>query len=599
MCSALEVWPALAVTVPLLWDLPPRSPHSRAIEMPELSESITAIREGAKEDRFTYLTILQYHVHTPGVLPTLNEVLQNADLTSEIGWDLVQMLIGIDGYETCLETVARLGNPREVIIKVMETLAALAKPFKEDQDDDKTSETSHFGLKPSDVPGRLISLIGILAILQRRIKTKHPSRFLGPSLVSVLEAYRPTPEVTAAVINLVRSLSGRVRPPLPTRTSSIDVANPDESGDVSKNAPDPEAEQEAPKEESLNRRLLQSFTTCILQRYVNVHQMQWSRRLLEVYHPDRIIPGTMTATQAFREDQMLQNLDAVTGQLVALLRDLGIDDCSAAFVREVLCHPSDANPLPDLDNFESVDDIHLSQGGAACLIAYWIFSADSFQADSPDPKMHLFPDHLDMMRLFLGTNPNTEIASNPGVADALLAIGLGLHHRGLVSAKETEDAAYMVYHHNLTLIAVFHPDIQVRNAATRFAGTLLHCDPDDESRLDILQDLLENCQFASLKACAVQWLQEEIISAKKDNVSNIFSKPEVIEKLQYEIFPDSNLLLIWRMMNFLNIGERTNSSSTRSRISRTFSSMAAKTWSQLAWARQLTSALPSPWLPPQ
>ncbi|KAI0527939.1 YAP-binding/ALF4/Glomulin [Xylaria bambusicola] len=507
--------------------------------MPELSESITAIQEGAKEDRFTYLTILQYHVNTPGALPALDEVLQNADLTSEIGWDLVQMLIGIDGYEPCLETVARLGNPREVIIKVMETLAALAKPFKEDPDGDKPDETSHFGLKPSDVPSRLISLIGVLAILQRRIKTKHPSRFLGPSLVSVLEAYQPTPEVTAAVINLVRSLSGRVRPPLPTRTSSINVANPDESGDVSKNAPDPEAEQEEPKEESLKRRLLQSFTTCILQRYVNVHQMQWSRRLLEVYYPGRLIPGRMTATQAFREDEVLQNLDAVTGQLVALLRDLGIDDCSAAFVREVLCHPSDANPLPDLDNFESVDDIHLSQGGAACLIAYWIFSADSFGADSPDPKMHLFPDHLDMMRLFLGTNPNDEITNNPGVADALLAIGLGLHHRGLISSKETEETAYMVYHHNLTLIAVFHPDIQVRNAATRFAGTLLHSDPDDESRLDILQDLLENCQFASLKACAVQWLQEEIISAQKNNVSNVFSKPEVIERLQYEIFPDA------------------------------------------------------------
>ncbi|KAJ3553787.1 hypothetical protein NPX13_g10795 [Xylaria arbuscula] len=506
--------------------------------MPELSESITAIRDGAKEERFTYLTILEYHIKTPGVLPTLDEVLQNADLTSEIGWDLVQMLIGVDGYETCLETVARLGNPREVIIKVMETLAVLAKPFDEDQDDDEPDK-AHFGLKPSEVPGRLISLISVLAILQRRIKTKHPSRFLGPSLVSVLEAYQPTPEVTAAVINLVRSLSGRVRPPLPTRTSSINVANPDEHGDVSKNAPDPEAEQEAPKEESLKQRLLQSFTTCILQRYVNVHGMQWSRRLLEVYQPGRIIPGRMTAMQAFREDETLQKRDAVVGQLVALLGDLGIDDCSTAFVREVLCHPNDASPLPDLENFDSVDDIHLSQGGAACLIAYWIFSTDAFDADSPDPAMHLFPDHLDMLRLFLGTDPNNEITNNPGVADALLAIGLGLHHRGLISAKETEDNTYMAYHHFLTLIALFHPDIQIRNAATRFAGTLLHADPDDESRLDILQDLLENCQYASLKACAVQWLQEEIVLAQKESKSNIFSKPEVIEKLQYEVFPDA------------------------------------------------------------
>lgn len=284
--------------------------------MPELSESVTAIREGAKEDSFTYLTILQYHANTPGILPTLNEVLQDADLTREIGWDLVQTLIPLDGCEDCLETVARLGNPREVIIKVMETLGVLARLLQEARDETVEHESDPAAPKPSDIPDRLIVLIGMLAILQRRIKTRHPSRFLGPSLVSVLEAYQPTPEMTTAVINLVRSLSGRIRPPLPTRTSSIDVANPDENGDFSKNAPDPEAENEDPEEQMLNRILLQSFATCVLQRYVNKHEMQWSPRLLEVYQPEKIIPGKVTTTQSFREDEVLQKRDAVVGQLV-------------------------------------------------------------------------------------------------------------------------------------------------------------------------------------------------------------------------------------------------------------------------------------------
>ncbi|KAJ2985812.1 hypothetical protein NUW58_g5334 [Xylaria curta] len=513
--------------------------------MPELAESVTAIREGAKEDPFTYLTILQYHINTPGILPTLNEVLQNADLTREIGWDLVQTLIAVDGCEDCLETVARLGNPREVIIKVMETLAALSKRLEEAEgdaaDEGHGEEDSHSILKPIDIPGRLMTLIGMLAILQRRIKTKHPSRFLGPSLVSVLEAYQPTPEMTTSVINLVRSLSGRIRPPLPTRTSSIDVANPDEYGDGSKNAPDPEAEKEDPDEESLNRKLLQSFTTCILQRYVNVHDMQWSPRLLEVYYPERVIPGKMTATKAFREDEILQRRDAVVGQLVALLRDLGLDDSSATFVQSVICQPSDTDPLTALETFDSIDDISLSPGGAACLIAYWIFSTDAFGADNPDPGMELFPVHLKMLQLFLGAEPQVEINRNPGIADALLAIGLGLHHRGLIAA--TEERNYMVYHHYLTLVSVFHPDIQVRNAATRFAGTMLHSDPDDESRRDILEDLLQNCQFPALNACAVRWLQEEIIAAQRANVSNVFSNSEIIERLQYDLFPDARSII--------------------------------------------------------
>ncbi|KAI1167414.1 YAP-binding/ALF4/Glomulin [Nemania serpens] len=506
--------------------------------MPELSESVTAIREGAREDSFTYLTILQYHANTPGILPALNEVLQDADLTREIGWDLVQTLIPIDGCEDCLETVARLGNPREVIIKVMETLGVLARLLEEAQDEVVEEGSDSAAPKPSDIPDRLIVLIGMLAILQRRIKTKHPSRFLGPSLISVLEAYQPTPEMTTAVINLVRSLSGRIRPPLPTRTSSIDVANPDEHGDFSKNAPDPEAESEDPEEEILNRRLLQSFATCILQRYVNEHEMQWSPRLLEVYQPEKIIPGKVTTTQAFREDEILQKRDAVVGQLVALLRDLGMNDCSAAFVQGVVSQPSNADPLASLETFLSVDDIHLSQGGAACLIAYWIFSTDAFNADNPSPEMQLFPEHLNMIRLFLGANPKTEISRNPGIADALLAIGLGLHRRGLIAAT-TEHSNYMVYHHCLTLIAVFHPNIQVRNAATRFAGTLLHSDPDDESRRDILEDLLQNCSFPALNACAIKWLQEEIMAAQKGNASNVFSTSEIIERLQYDLFPDA------------------------------------------------------------
>ncbi|KAI1781380.1 DUF1760-domain-containing protein [Hypoxylon cercidicola] len=523
--------------------------------MPELAESIRAIKEGAKEDRFTYLTILQYHVTSPEVLPTLNEVLdQDAELTQEIGWDLVQMLLGIEGSETCLETVARLGNPREVVIKLMEALEGLTVGWNE-----VIVDVDEPGVVPdSKIPGKFITLLGMLAILHRRIETKYPSRFLGPSLVKVFEAYQPTPEMTASVINLVYSLSGRKRPPLPTRKSSVHVANPDQDGDASKNAPDPEAEQEDPKEEAMERKLLQSFVTCILQRYVNAHDMLWSPRLLEVYNPKKIVPGRKTMTEAFRQDEGLQQRDGVVGQLVvsfrirylviciktnltkALLRDLNLDKCPKEFVTSIFGGPLLTDPLAAFDDFSSADDIHFSPGGAVCLIAYWIFSKDVFGSDSPQPEMHIFPDHALMLARFLGSEAQAEITANPGIADALLAIGLGLEHRNLV--KEVEAMNLMVYHHNLTLISAFHPDIQVRNAATSFAGSLLHAEPDDQIRLDILEDLLENCMFAALKACAVTWLKEEIITARQESLPNQFASPEVVERLQYVLFPDMQSL---------------------------------------------------------
>ncbi|KAK8124464.1 uncharacterized protein PG998_000223 [Apiospora kogelbergensis] len=505
--------------------------------MPELSEAITAIREGAKEkDRFTYLTILQYNVTTPEVLPTVNEVLENdPQLTQEIGWDLVQILLRIPGAETCLETVARLGNPREVMIKVMEALEQL-----NDESEDQGAALAQAGEEeetPKDVAARFITLLGMLAILHRRIKTKYPSRFLGSSLVKVYEAYQPTPEMTASVINLVRSLSGRKRPPLPSRKSSINVLDPDQHGDASKNAPDPEAEQEDPTEEMMQSKLLQAFVTCILQRYINNNEMQWSARLLEKYHPEKNLPGRKTMTQKYTEDDTLQERDAVVGQFVAILRDLGVDDCSPSFVKGIYERASGFDPLANFEDFSSADEIHLSPGGAVSLIAYWIFSAEVFEANHPSPEMHLFPEHKTLLERFLGSDAQNEIVENPGIADALLTVGLGLKHMNLVSA--TEETNVMAYHHSLTLVSVFHPNLHVRNAATTYAGLVLHSDPDDHNRQEILEDLLENCMFATLKAVAVTWLKEELLAANKEGApSNAFTGPEVLDRLQYFIFPD-------------------------------------------------------------
>lgn len=295
------------------------------MSQPSVSEAINAIKGGLKEDPFTYLTILQYNVISSAVLPTLNEVLSsNTKLTQEIGWDLVQLLVNIEGSETCLETVARLGNPREVIIKVMEALEGLA-----DASDAEAPLRGEDGIaeSPDKASGKFIILLGMLAILLKRIKTKYPSRFLGSSLVKVYEAYQPTPEMTTAIINLVRSLSGQKRPPLPTRKSSINIVNPDQDGDASKNAPDPEAEQEDPTEERLQNRLLQSFVTCVLQRYINENEMLWSARLLEQYHPERNHPQKRSLIQLYSEDDTLQQRDSIIGSLVVcIMQSFGLPD---------------------------------------------------------------------------------------------------------------------------------------------------------------------------------------------------------------------------------------------------------------------------------
>ena len=281
------------------------------------AKAIEAIREARPPatDRFTYLTIVEANL-CPEVLPTLNEVLQDAELTQEIGWDLVFNLVSLPGSDPCLETVSRLGNPREVILKVLEALEMLGSDGDEDGEDETTQLKPEPAVSPTH---KFITLLGMLAILHRRINTKYPSRFLAQTLQTVLGAYRPNQEMTASVINLVHSLSGGRRPPLPSRKSSVNVANPDHDGDASKNAPDPEADRdgrEDPDESDLQQKLLLSFATCILEAYANGNEMAWAARLLEFYDPEKIVPGRRTLMAAYREEQGLLERDAFAGKLV-------------------------------------------------------------------------------------------------------------------------------------------------------------------------------------------------------------------------------------------------------------------------------------------
>lgn len=187
----------------------------------------------------------------------------------------------------------------------------------------------------------------------------------------------------------------------------------------------------------------------------------------------------------------------------------------------------------------SAEDIGLSTGGTVCLLAYWVFSSTVFDADQPQPKMNIFPDHYNLLENFLGEQAQSQIQQDPATVEAILVLGLWLEENKLISGKDQPD--FMSYHHALTLCAVFHPSLHVRNAAVTLAGLVLHDDPDDADRLRILGDLLENAPFASLKACALTWLREELISAEKDKSSggnNAFATQQCIEELQYSIFPN-------------------------------------------------------------
>ena len=264
-------------------------------------------------DAFTYLTVIEKSL-SPDILPVLQDILDDAELTNDIGWDLVDMLISVPGSSECLERIARLGNPREVILKVLEVMDKTAAAAQKQQDGDEEVNSND----------KFVALVGMLKILHDRLRVKAPSKFLHTTLDTVLRAYDPTSAAaTAAIIDLTRSLAGKKRPALPSRQSSTTLDTPFQASTSGKTAPDPEAEAEEtpePGQAALIARLLESFITCVIEAYVNSNSLEWAARMLEFTVPERVVLRRKTMLQAYNEVEELQAMDALVGQLVVSLK---------------------------------------------------------------------------------------------------------------------------------------------------------------------------------------------------------------------------------------------------------------------------------------
>ena len=319
-------------------------------------------------DYLTYLTIIEYNL-TTHQLPILHQILQDITLTSNIGWDLVHVLLPLlPASEQCLRDVARLGNPREVVLKVTELLEALAEEIAEDEvsegdvDSPRTGdgvgerqnelgngmdENPNGRLAKSAVPPesssssppslsidessagpspalKFAALMSMLSVLHPRIKTKYPSRFLSTAVQAMLPAYKQVaryPGTIDAVLGFIKTLSGTKRPNLPPRMSSTSILISEKLG----SAPDPEAsfEPSGSEEIAIQARLLQSALTRIAEVYVqslpsidDVHGLAWATRLQEKSQARRSIPGRETAEAKFTATEGLHERDAIIGQLI-------------------------------------------------------------------------------------------------------------------------------------------------------------------------------------------------------------------------------------------------------------------------------------------
>ena len=284
-------------------------------------------------DYLTYLTILEYNL-TKEQLPLLHNLLQDTRLTANIGWDLVHLLLPLlPEAEQCLHDIACLGNPRETVLKVAELLEEIpqkgAVEDDDDSDDDGDDDDHEREGGESKVQTQLLTLefqtlVHMLCVLHPRIKTKYPSRFLVTSMQAIICAYEAiaySPAATATVMMFIKSTSGSRRPQLPPRLSEQMILTVSSSTSAS----DPEGQSEAssPEEEGLKVRLLRSFMTHLMEKYVqslsNVRDsssLTWTDRCFEKRYPARVVPHRTTYRELFKTYEELQARDSLTAQLL-------------------------------------------------------------------------------------------------------------------------------------------------------------------------------------------------------------------------------------------------------------------------------------------
>lgn len=298
-------------------------------------------------DYLTYLTLLEYQL-TPARLPLLHKLLQDETLTTNIGWDLVQMLLPmLPQSQECLQDIARLGNPREVILRVSDALMQLQP---EDDDDDVASDNDQQDAAPTELlenqmknvtveekessdddekplPRHILkfnSLLAMLGVLHSRIETKSPSRFIATSLQAVLESYTlmPTSETTIALLEFFREVSPSKRPaPPPRAASETTVLRVSQAS-----APDPESESRSAtpinnEEPALVRKFLQFGLVELIKSYLLSFSgpmdpgMSWAIRLQEKLHPAKKLAGKASQTDVYKYSKGLRERDMIIAKI--------------------------------------------------------------------------------------------------------------------------------------------------------------------------------------------------------------------------------------------------------------------------------------------
>lgn len=231
----------------------------------------------------------------------------------------------------------------------------------------------------------------------------------------------------------------------------------------------------------------------------------------------------------------------------ALVRDLKIDPEE---LLSVVTKPEELGIEGEDELPSTASDVPLSRTGSLCLLATMAASSAFFDAPSSLPPLQIVPEYAAILGSSLGDSSTGSTGVEPEpLIDAVLFLGfLIINDRPRITSDD--DQVYNNILQRLSLLSANMPSPVLRYHAHLSTSTLLRLHPEDHFRLAFIRDTLEHCPFENLKASAVSWLKDELLSAdgpaherSEGSDPSIFTTPAVLETLQPFLFLDLDTLM--------------------------------------------------------
>ncbi|KAK9456167.1 YAP-binding/ALF4/Glomulin [Dipodascopsis uninucleata] len=497
---------------------------------------VNSLRAAARDtvetdDYITYSTLLDIHLSNCSTLEESTRVellqglesilLENEGLLSHVAWDLPILLLpyleSSENFEdvaaakgltsrrlafSIFNLVAEKGNAKEVFLKSIEALSSLSLDI-----DDAAAIHEKIELEKVFVL-KFYALFEVIVSVTRRIITQYPSRFLTTSSSALLSFLSTHIDelYTQSLSVIVRRLYLFARDYVPP---------------VSKTPVDPE-------EEALQRRMLQSYITHLVEIIFRTANLDWSNRYFNFIKKDiKVLPER----ERQRETSVVGN-----GALEMVERFLQLtssfDMHPSMFVEAILEEPAEMDQEESDDlTFPSpptsASSIPLSSEGCFLLLSEFLMSEKNHKIRFTLPQIILISKRF--------TNQDDHILPSAGVCDSIGLYGwMFLKDITPEEIAEVSQEDFNSYLHIITALSATQGDAARRFLLHTLVVHLLSLS-SRERAYEYIFDTLMYCPYENACEAFVVVLKDFLKSPGRSNSTNTkSSRKSIMGTIEYD-----------------------------------------------------------------